>query len=208
MLCFALILTAFQGSPADTLWTEETEHYSITVSYPEIALENPAIGDLLEEYAQGQVDNFVRQFKEYELFDPLASEWYLELDFVLQESPDGMICILAWVWDYSGGAHGNSMTQSFNFDLNTGETIGVVELLGGQKQFEAFAAEVISSLKGDQFYDQGWVERGASSDLQNYHTVFPVPDENGGISGYTVLFPPYQVDCYASGTIEVYIPAE
>lgn len=56
--------------------------------------------------------------------------------------------------------------------------------------------------------DEGWVERGASPTPENYHTLFPVPDENGDIAGYTVIFPPYQVDCYACGPSEVYVPVE
>lgn len=60
----------------------------------------------------------------------------------------------------------------------------------------------------EQLLDEGWVEDGASPTEENYHSVLPEPDEDGNIIGYTVLFPPYQVDCYAAGFIEVFVPVE
>jgi len=100
------------------------------------------------------------------------------------------------------------MTTAFLYDLQAEAFINTIELLGGQERFEAFAEKVIETLLSEDYYVSDWVERGASADLQNYQTVVPVPDENGDIAGYTVLFPPYQVDCYASGTVEVYGPVE
>lgn len=206
MFFCTLMLIAFQSTLTDTLWAETTEGYSINVSYPQIVLENQAIGNRLQEYATGHVEDFKYQFTEDLSFDPLQQGWILELNMVQEESPEGMVCIAAWLWSYTGGAHGNTMTQAFNFDLSTGEVIGVIDLLGGQTRFEAFAGKVIAYLN-TTLLDENWIERGASADPANYHTVLPVPGENGNISGYTVLFPPYQVDCYAGGTIEVFVPS-
>ncbi|MCK5115541.1 MAG: DUF4163 domain-containing protein [Candidatus Aegiribacteria sp.] len=204
--CIALLITA-QGSLADTLWTENTEYYSISVDYPAVALENEAAGERLEEFASGQIQNFKDSFEEYFKDDPLQMEWNLEINFTHEPSPDGMLCIIAWMWSYTGGVHGNSWTRAFVFDLANYSVIGPVELLGGQTEFETFAEEVMVQLN-ELLMDEGWIEEGASPTAENYHTVFPVPDENGGIAGYTVLFPPYQVECYAYGTVEVYVPAD
>ncbi len=204
--CIALLITV-QGSLSDTLWTEDTKYYSISVQYPDAALENEAAGERLEEYASGQIQNFKGSFKEFFQDDPLMTGWNLEVNFTHEPSPDGMLCILAWMWSYTGGAHGNSWTQAFVFDLATDSIIGPVELLGSQAEFEAFAEEVMLQLN-EMLEDEGWVEDGASPAPENYHTVYPVPDENGGIAGYMVIFPPYQVACYACGHQEVYVPAD
>ena len=204
--CIALLIAA-QGSLTDTLWTENTEYYSISVNYPARALENEAVGETLEEFASEKIQNFKDSFKEYFKDDPFLMEWNLEISFIHEPSPDGMLCITARIWDYSGGAHGNSWTQAFVFDLATDSLIGPVELLGSQEEFETFAEEVMVQLN-ELHVDEGWVERGASPTPENYHTLFPVPDENGDIAGYTVIFPPYQVDCYACGPSEVYVPVE
>ncbi len=204
--CIALLIT-IEGSVADTLWTEKTEHYSISVYYPAIALENVIIGDRLEEFASEKIQTFKDNLEEYFLDDPLMSDWYLEIRFTHEPSPDDIVCLLACVWDYTGGAHGNSWTQAFPFDLTTETFAGPVELLGGQTEFETFAEKVMLQLD-EILIDEGWIENGASAVPENYHSVLPVPDEDGDIAGYLVIFPPYQVACYASGTVDVYVPLE
>jgi len=204
--CIVLLVTA-QGSVNDTLWTENTEYYSISVRYPAAVLEYEPAGERLDEFATHQIQSFKDNFEEYFQDDPLPPEWYLEINFIHEPSPDGMLCIIAWLWDYTGGAHGNSWTQAFVFDLATDSIIGPVELLGGQAAFETFSENVIVQLN-EMLVDDVWTERGASPNPENYHTLFPVPDENGSIAGYTVIFPPYQVACYANGTVEVYGPVE
>jgi len=203
-----LLALAIQGMLSDTLWTESAEGYSFNVAYPEVALENTALGDRLEEYAQGQVTQLRGCYYKYFQDDPFLPDFDMELIFTHEPSPNGYICILAWLWEYTGGAHGNTMTQAFIYDITEERFINTVELLGGEERFEAFAEGVVEFLQSDEYYDPGWVERGASPDPQNYHSVIPVPGENGEITGYTVLFPPYQVDCYASGTIEVFVPVD
>lgn len=213
MFCYCIaLLIAAQGSLTDTLWTENNERYSISVNYPTVALVNEAAGERLEEFASGQIQNFKDNFKEFFQDDPILMGWNLEICFTHEPSPDGMICILAWMWSYEGGAHGNTWTQAFIFDLATDSLLGPVELLGSQAEFETFAEEVklqlLELLDNEGWVDEGWVKEGSSPTQENYHSVIPVPDENGGIAGYTVFFPPYQVACYACGTIEVFVPAD
>lgn len=205
-MLFILMLLSVQAGLDDTLWTETAEGYSFSVTFPEIALENRAVGDRLEEYAMNRVNEFKGCYYKYFQDDPFLPDFDMQLNFIHEPSPNGFICILTWLWEYTGGAHGNTTTRAFIYDIGEERFIDTVELLGGEEQFEAFAESVVDFLQSDEYYDPGWVERGASADPQNYHTVIPVPGNNGETGGYTVLFPPYQVDCYASGTIEVFVP--
>lgn len=205
-MTLVFILLGVLSVADDTLWTEATEGYSITVMYPGIALENRILGSILQEYANDQVKKFIEQFQEHHHDEPPLHDWMLELNLVLEPSPGGMITILAWLWEYTGGAHGNTRTQAFIYSVSEQRLMDTVELLGGRENFETFAQAVIGCLKADEFFDPGWVERGAAMDAGNYHTVFPVPDHSGSLEGYAVLFPPYQVDCYATGVVEVFVP--
>ena len=207
LFCCIAILIAAQGSLTDTLWTDSTEHYSISVHFPVVALENQVAGDRLEEYAEGQTQAFLENFEECSGDDPLLTGWYLSVNFKQEPCPDELLCITAYIWDYTGGAHGNSCTRAFVFDLPSDSLLEPVELLGGQAEFEAFAEKVMAELN-ETMVDEGWIEDGASPTIENYHTVIPVPDDDGGIAGYTVIFPPYQVACYACGPVEVFIPIE
>ena len=205
MLVSVLAIMVLHAVPLDTIWTEKTDGYEIEVCYPAIALENQVLGGLLQAYAMEVVMQFERQFEENLLYDPMPTPWYLELNLNHEPSPDGMICILVWQWDYMGGAHGNTSTQALNYREEAMESVGVVELLGGEEELTLFSEKVIEELMTES-RDEGWVQRGAGPDPQNYHSVTPVPDENGRTEGYIVIFPPYQVECYAYGPIEVYIP--
>ena len=208
MFCFCIVLLiAAQGLPDDTHWTEDTNHYSISVYYPASALENGAVGEKIKKFASEQIKSFKELFMEYFKDYPLLTEWNLDINFIHEPSPDSMICILAWMWSYTGGPHGNSWTRAFIFDLSSDSFIGPVELLGGQTEFESFVEEVTAQLL-EILDDEAYYQEGAYPTPENYHSVLPVPDENGGIAGYTVIFPPYQVACYARGPVEVYVPAD
>ncbi len=119
MLSFALMLLTFQATLTDTLWTESCEGYSIEVHYPAIALENEVIGRILQEFASGQIRSFKDQFTEFHMEGFDTSEWMLELNIIHEPSPDGLACLTAWHWEYTGGAHGNTMTRSFIYDLDS-----------------------------------------------------------------------------------------
>lgn len=203
----ALMFLAPQASIEGSDWVEAGGGYLISVHYSDAAMENPAIGDSLETYVSKQVSAFRAQFDEYYLDDPFMPYWNLEITFTDEPSPDGLVCVVAWTWEYSGGAHGNSWTRAFLFDEELGDFIGPVELLGGEEEFRAFADSVMERLNG-MLDGEGWIEEGASADPDNYHSLLPVPDEEGGTAGYRVIFPPYQVAAYVFGPMELYFPPE
>ncbi|MBN2585679.1 MAG: hypothetical protein JXR55_00150, partial [Candidatus Fermentibacteraceae bacterium] len=150
---------------------------------------------------------FRDDFQEYCVDDPFPIEWTMEITITHEPSPDGIVCLIAWTYEYSGGAHGNTWTRAFVYEKDAGSFIDPLELLGGQEEFQAFADEVMLQLRG-MLDDEGWIEEGASPSLENYHTLLPVPDEDGGIAGYHVIFPPYQVASYVMGCVDVYVPPE
>jgi hypothetical protein len=208
ILSVPVLSAAVQGSPSDTHWTEEGEGYSISVQYPEIAMAYETLDNRLKETASEKMTVFMEFYDWYYHEQPYPTQWYLEIDFTHEPSPEGMICVMASVWEFTGGAHGNTWIRAFIYDIDADAFIGPVKLLGRQAGFEIFAEEVMEKLyelleSGDE-----WIEYGASAEPENYRSLVPVPDEEGGIAGYSVVFPPYQVAPYDRGTIEVYVPKE
>lgn len=201
----AALTAAAPASGVDSVRTESGEGYSITVTCPAAVFEMEDVAEELDRYASEQVEGFRESFQEFysDSFDTF--DWNMEITFTRELSPSGMVCVAAWIWEYSGGAHGNSWTKTFVYDLNAGAFLGPVELLGGEKEFRAFAGAVMERLNGMLDHD-GWIEEGASASVENYHSLLPVPDESGGIAGYRVLFPPYQVAAYVYGPVEVFVP--
>lgn len=203
-----LILLALQGAP-DTLWTGSGDGWEFSVAFPGTIDEYPELQYILRDYAAGQVEGF-REHIGYRIDgdDPFQQGWIMDLNFVHEPSLRGIVSVTAWTWSYTGGAHGNTFTRAFLYSVPERRLIDTVELLGGEERFLSFVWAVVECLQSQEYYDDEWVSRGAGPDPGNYHTVIPVPGEDCGIEGYTVVFPPYQVDCYASGTVEVFVPAD
>ena len=91
-VCCIALLVAAQCSPADSVWSEEGEGYYIELHYPEVALENETMGARLEEYAMEQVSIFKKNVEETFNPDFDTIDWSLEINFVNEPSPEGLIC--------------------------------------------------------------------------------------------------------------------
>lgn len=158
------LLLAAQVSVSDSIWTEDADNYSITMTYPSIALENDVIGNRLEEYAMARVTTFKEHFLEY--FNPeVQMDWGLETNFTLDPSPEGMICIISWTWEYAGRAHGNTWTQAFVYDSEAEAFIGPVELLGGETERSRSPGRLLG--KAGCYREESSFSKEKCSELEN-----------------------------------------
>lgn len=189
----------------DSLWTEEAPGYTISVSFAGTLLDDPVLAEHLTEHAWKQTNAFRRAYTEMNSEFPEPMPWNLEIIYTHEPSPSGLVCALAWMWEYSGGAHGNSWTTAFVFDTGGDTLVDPLSLFEGEEAFEAFASEVAKVLR-QQIGEDFWIADGASPTAANYRCMLPVPDSTGAVIGHRVLFPPYQVAPYAWGPQEVFIP--
>lgn len=199
------LLTIMLLLASDRVWTEEGEGYSIMVTRDGSIPEVPALVEALDGYASSSIEGFMSSFRELTADFPEPMPWNLEISFTHEPSPSGMVCVMAWTWEYSGGAHGNSWTRAFILNRETGELVEPYRLFAGIGEFEVFAGRVMKSLR-QELGEDFWIEEGASATPGNYHSLLPVPDESGAVAGYRVVFPPYQVAPYVFGPMEVFVP--
>lgn len=197
----ALILLLYP----DSLWTEEAPGYTISVSFEGSLLSDSVLAGLLKEHAEGLVGDFRRACIDLITEYPEPMPWSLEVSYTHEPSPRGLICALAWMWDYTGGAHGNSWTAAFVFDTEGDSLVDPLSFFPDREAFASFAGDVARNLR-QELGEDFWIERGASPTADNYRCMLPVPDSTGAVLGYRVLFPPYQVAPYAWGPQEVFIP--
>lgn len=189
----------------DSVWTEEAPGYTISVSYAETLLENPVLAGLLGEYAEGQTEAYRTNFTDLTSDYPEPMPWNLEISFTHEPSPEGLICALAWIWKYSGGAHGNTSTKAFVFDTAGDTLVAPISLFPDEEAFSSFASVVRKNLR-QELGEDFWIGDGASPTAENYQCMLPVPDSTGAVRGHRVIFPPYQVAPYVFGPQEVVIP--
>lgn len=189
----------------DSLWTEEAPGYTISVSCDGNLLDDPVLAGLLGEYAAGQVEAFRTNFTDLTSEYPEPMPWNLEISFTHEPSPNGLICALAWIWEYSGGAHGNTWTRAFVFDTEGDTLVAPLSFFPDGEAFSSFASVVRKNLR-QELGEDFWIEDGASPTAENYLCLLPVPDSTGAVRGHRVIFPPYQVAPYVFGPQEVIIP--
>lgn len=190
--------------PGDTLVMEEGDGYSIVFRYPEEALAIPTIGDSLSRHSRCVSAPFREMLGERH---PDDMPWCFEVGYTLEPSPSDLLCLLAWIYEYSGGAHGMSWTVAFVYDTEEGVFIDPVSLLGDSAAFAGLAASARDTLlaRFGEGADTAWIEEGTAPVAANYAALLPVPDPTGRISGFRVFFAPYQVAPYVAGPQEVLI---
>jgi hypothetical protein len=199
-------LSADSTSPAlqDTSMVYEGEGFSIEIRYPQAALELPEIGDSLLAFSAGVEEPFRDLLAGR---SPEEMDWSLTVYFSHMPSPRGLVCILASIYEYTGGAHAMNWDVSFVYDLEKEMFIAPVTLLGDSTAFAAFASAACDTLlmrfAGE--FDAAWIESGTAPTDLNYQALLPIPDSTGGIAGFSVVFSPYQVAPYAYGSQEVLI---
>lgn len=109
------------------------------------------------------------------------------------------ISILFSFFEYTGGAHPNTTTSSFNYDLSRNAPVKLADLFTPNSNYLKVISDYsIRELKKLQTVDNP--EEGAGPKLENFHSWNITP------AGLKITFDRYQVGAYAVGEHEVVIP--
>jgi uncharacterized protein YecT (DUF1311 family) len=178
---------------------EKRAHYTLEVSYPRVG--HAAIDAALEAYAQAVARDF-REMAKDASSDP--APWAGELSYDVARNDKAMIAIAFTWYSYTGGAHPNATTETFNFLLPVGLRVEIAELFtpkGIQRISDISVARLKQALTGpDGMSDIDWIKRGAGPNARNFASFVLLPGK------LHVVFDAYQVAAYAAGPQEVRIP--
>jgi hypothetical protein len=117
---------------------------------------------------------------------------------VVFANPD-LVSVLLHYSIYQGGAHPNSFSTAFNFDLKRGAEVKLADLFTPTSNYLKIISEYcVKELK--KLSTTSEVESGAGPKPENYRSwnITPV--------GLKFSFDPYQVGAYAAGAHEVIVP--
>jgi len=194
------------------------KNYVITENYPQFRgigeseaekLLNDNLFEIVDKEVQafkkdvGSMDTMATTSEEAELFNYVNE---LQTDFSIPLLSSKYISILFSYYYYTGGAHGNTTTSSYNYDFENKKKIELEDLFAENfdylKFISDYCVEDIRKQNEDQGYtpDMNWISGGASPDQANFKSF--VITENSLI----ILFDPYQVAPYVWGIVEVNIP--
>jgi hypothetical protein len=138
-----------QSITFDSVIVEEGPGHRLMICYVPMVVEIPEIGDSLGAWAEWSADGFRDMVGSEDaiLPDPGMPDYEFEIVFSQEPSPDGLICLLAHGYEYSGGAHGISWNRSFVFDLHRGEFVEPLSLVGDSAATADFCMALADTLR-------------------------------------------------------------
>lgn len=127
----------------------------------------------------------------------------LEISYHTPYADKNLISLLVWSYQFTAGAHGNSFSTTFNYDLNSGRMLKLADLFqpnsGYLKIISAYCVTTLTKQLGADA-DSNWLKEGAAPKAENYDSWNITPD------GLQITFDAYQVAAYAFGPQEVIVP--
>ncbi|MGH9855014.1 MAG: DUF3298 domain-containing protein, partial [Blastocatellia bacterium] len=109
------------------------------------------------------------------------------------------ISVLFSFSEYTGGAHPNTITSAFNYDLNRNAQVNLADLFTPNSNYLKLISDyAIKELK--KLETVSYAEEGAGPKLENFDGWNIAP------AGLKITFDRYQVGAYAVGEHEVVVP--
>ena len=123
----------------------------------------------------------------------------LDVSYEITAASKDFISALFSFYAYTGGAHPNTVTESFNYDLNRNVAINLADLFTPNSNYlKVISDYAIKELK--KLETVSYAEEGAGPKIENFHSwnIRPV--------GLKITFDRYQVGPYVAGEHEVVVP--
>ncbi|MBQ3104281.1 MAG: DUF3298 domain-containing protein [Lachnospiraceae bacterium] len=153
--------------------------------------------DLLEEY--GQDTYITSQEEDWLEFYP----YYSRQDWEITRADAGIISFCGRFSEYFGGAHDQRWTSGVTFDAKTGKELRFLDLAKDQEKFLEETLNVCLEAAEEKREDYNF--------FPDYEEVIrsrwqEEPEWYLDGSGITVLFSPYEIAPFASGTVRLHLP--
>ncbi len=190
---------AVAAQPQKITIKEKGKGYDVDISYPRLG--HAAMDRQIEVWVRGIARDFVGIAHD----EPgAANPWAVEVSYEIMRADAQMVVVSFVNYNYTGGAHPNASSETFNFLLPDGRRVEFAEVFtakGVQRVSDIAIARLKQDLGGpDGMGDMDWIKRGAGPNARNFASFALLPRE------LVITFDAYQVAAYAAGPQEVRIP--
>lgn len=198
---FSLLIagTAMAAPPQKMSIKETRKGYVIDISYPRFG--HAEVDLQLAVWARGVAKDFAEAAKES---TGVPNPWSSEVEYQILRNDAQMIVVSFGNYTYTGGAHPNSSSTTFNFLMPDGRRVEIAEVFspkGIQRISDISIAQLKQEMDGpDGMSDMDWIRKGAGPNARNFTSFALLPRE------LLITFDAYQVAAYAAGAHEVRIP--
>lgn len=152
---------------------------------------------------QEQMNFFVNQYKEMQTELGYTTPWTHKESLTIRRFDDQVLTLERDYSDYSGGAHGRHETHYYNFDVATGDTLLLDDLI------KPGAMEALAALVDFHYREQEGLPAEASLAKDGKLNVESIPlTENFALDekGIRFFYNPYEIAAYAAGPIIIEVP--
>lgn len=182
--------------------------FSTDVAYPQLAGNDPRAAQFNKTIRE-MVETSLKAFKDenQEGMQELAKEaddrpgYAMDISYTVAYADKNLISLLFNNYSFTGGAHGNTGSAAYNYDLNRGVMLKLADLFQpGANYLKVLSDYCVSKIKKSDMSDDEWIRNGAGPNAENYESWNITPQ------GLQITFDAYQVAAYAAGPQDVVIP--
>ncbi|MFD3158597.1 PdaC/SigV domain-containing protein [Haloimpatiens sp. FM7330] len=126
-------------------------------------------------------------------------EYSIDVEYEVKDVYKDILSFVITTYEYTGGAHGNTIRETYNIDMKTGNNIKLKDLFNNGVEYKKLINKEIENQinKNKQRYFQGDEGFKGVRDNQSYYI------DNGNI---VICFGQYEIAPYSSGMPEFIIP--
>lgn len=191
-LCFTVAGSAFAAS-------------AVTEKKVELSYKYPVISGMENTVAEAAINATLKEAL-LELRDDQGEDEYIVSGGLMYEmgaETDKHLSLILKSYDYHGGAHGMYYTEGYVFDKTTGKRLAYTDFvpeLTADALRRGLRAELLQGVTAD-----GSVSPLPFMDEKTRLSKNFILNEDGSIS---LIYDPYEVDCYAAGNVFVRLTPE
>jgi hypothetical protein len=172
-----------------------------TVDYPLELGQNEVVSSTIDPFIQATQASFFETVGA--AFSPAPGPYELDVTYEELHHSDTIVSLVFTTYEFTGGAHGNTLHQTYTFDLQHGVVLTLDNLFTDTAAALAVIDPIVEAdltAKLGDMLDVQWLTDGTGTNPDNYQ-AFALDADN-----LIFYFPPYQVAPYAAGTQTVSIP--
>ncbi|MBZ0297265.1 MAG: DUF3298 and DUF4163 domain-containing protein [Anaerolineae bacterium] len=175
----------------------------ITMEYPIEVVGHENLQNMIDAYLGQLKRDFVGFYNDTESHYSNGYTWTLDENVQVFHYSEDVISIVFQVYEFTGGAHGNTNYNTVTYDLAADEVVTLDDVFQAGSDPFAIIAPIVEeelTLRLGEMADTSWIEEGSGENPANYQYFALTPDS------LMIFFPPYQIAAYAAGTQTVEIP--
>lgn len=183
--------------------TESGKNYNIEIMYPSIgAVSNGQVNIEISDFVNGIGDSFKDLVGKPDAWDGDNS---LKIFYDPYEINNNFVSIRYEISEYTGGAHPDSYSKSFNYDLKNNKIISLSDIFDSNKDYlNSISNKTIQYLlkvnEDNGLTDEESVKQGAGPELENFKTF------TFNKNTIVFYFNPNAVAVYVAGRQDVIFP--